>query len=350
VTVLRVGVGLLVGALLLAGCGGDASGGTGAPPVPADGALAVSLGTQVEAGPEAAPERVADHRGVVTGDLVRTDPTGLAELRFPDRSLTRLASTEQMTMTELTAAAVQRTRQRLTVGQTWHKVSAITAPGGTYEVATPVGVAAVRGTAFGLSCVAGPSCTLTVLEGKVAFTPTGKDPVLVSAFQTLTVTPAGAGSVATITADAVRRDAWLAKNVERDGLGGLLEPAPGSDRTVRNYRGTETTSSGARPRSVTLDCTDPSGCQLFYPASFAGQVVLVEAGGGTYRISRPSSGEQCGDATSEHFRQPLEGTAVVQGDTLTLHVESPESRQTCPDGITSTFPARVTDFTGTRVR
>jgi hypothetical protein len=310
-------VALLLAAVVLTGCGGGGAegGASPTPKVPADGALAVSLGTQVEAGPEAELKAVAATRDLATGDLVRTDPTGLAELRFPDGSLTRLASTEQMTLTELTAAAVQRTRQKLTIGQTWHKVSAITAPGGAYEVATPVGVAAVRGTVFGLTCVAGPSCTLTVLEGKVEFTPTGKAPVLVEPFQRLTVTAAGADAPRAVPAALVRADPWLSANVDRDRLGALLDQAPAAipadTKLALNgvFRGEQTVL-----RTVNTDLV-------------AGQVLPINVTLTTPCDALPCTGTMVSDLSGAIY------TTVWDGQTLTARNERTEACTTSTGAV-----------------
>ena len=53
------------------------------------------------------------------------------------------------------------------VGRTWHRVQAVGAASGGFEVETSQATATVRGTAFLVSCLTVESCDYSVMEGVV---------------------------------------------------------------------------------------------------------------------------------------------------------------------------------------
>jgi ethanolamine utilization protein EutQ (cupin superfamily) len=152
------------------------------------------------------------------GDTVSTDEAGRAQLDYPDGSLTRIGPSTRFTVVELPDGDTATTVTELDVGETWHRVEELTGDDASYEVETPVGTAAVRGTAFSLTCTVDEVCTLIVIEGTVEFEIDG-EVIVVEAFQRLVVPdPAGGTPVPTaFPTDAMAEDDWLVENAETDG-------------------------------------------------------------------------------------------------------------------------------------
>ena len=148
------------------------------------------------------------------GDSVATDVTGRAELRYRDGSFTRLGPSTTVAVIAL-ADSRSGTRIGISVGTIWQRVTQVTGSSGN-SVETPVGVATVRGTAYAASCAAGPACTFTVAESVVEITPLVGPPVTLQPLQRVTVTPAGAGPVETLTPEQLTGDVWVAENLTLD--------------------------------------------------------------------------------------------------------------------------------------
>jgi hypothetical protein len=152
------------------------------------------------------------------GDTVSTDDGGRAQLDYPDGSLTRLGPSTRFTVVELPDGETERTLTELEVGETWHRVEELTGDDASYEVETPVGTAAVRGTAFSLTCTEDGICTLTVLEGTVEFL-VDDEVIVVEAFERLVVPDPAGGTPESrsFPTDLMSEDAWISGNAELDG-------------------------------------------------------------------------------------------------------------------------------------
>ena len=209
--------------------------------------VVAALGATVIAGASAsAMTAIATQRPAAVGDTVGTDAHGLGEFRFSDGSLERLGKSTTVVLTELTPAGVQRTRTALTLGDTWHSVQKLTVPGAAYEVATPVGVAAVRGTRFAVSCTP-KKCIITVLEGTVQFTPTGGAAIAVAPFQRLQVP--GDKAARTVTGGELTADPWITDNLKRDNATTVVAGAPNPAFSGRYQLATKILTSTAGPNS-----------------------------------------------------------------------------------------------------
>lgn len=194
----RAGI-VVITTCLLAGCAAGPSGPT-ANVDPIDAAVLVAVG-------DGEPRGIEERHAAAEGDIVSTDDGGLAEVLFPDGSFMRVGPASEVTITELGAADVQRTSIALDIGETWHNVQDLVAEDAVYEVVTPVGVASVKGTVFGVVCVEGPSCEFIVLDGEVDV-----DGVTVSPYQRL-VLP---GDAEALTVPLEAMPPWVAPHVERD--------------------------------------------------------------------------------------------------------------------------------------
>ena len=92
------------------------------------------------------------------GAIVETDETGLANISFPDGSVARLDAGTRITMVAGTYDTKNQTlivKIKLTAGNIWSKIMKLATPESVWEVKTSNAVAAVRGTAFGMSHIKG---------------------------------------------------------------------------------------------------------------------------------------------------------------------------------------------------
>jgi hypothetical protein len=88
------------------------------------------------------------------GVLVETDTTGLANIVFPDGSVARLDSNTSVIISAGSYNEDTKTlsvRLKLAAGNLWSKIMTLATPESFWEVQTSNAVAAVRGTAFGVS-------------------------------------------------------------------------------------------------------------------------------------------------------------------------------------------------------
>lgn len=165
------------------------------------------------------------------GDRVRTDETGFAEITYQDGSWQRVENRATLTILALSArGSVNRVRTGVGVGRTWNNVKELDDPDDVYEVRTPVGTAAVRGTVFATDCVTTEECTFTVLEGTVRITPTQGDSVALAAGLSITVSDSGVSSG---PAPSNVSDPWIVKNrALDDGRSGAVKDTRGTRRGI----------------------------------------------------------------------------------------------------------------------
>lgn len=206
-------------ALLASACGGADDGGlgdliSGDDDTPAAGGDAALLGV-LEPGVDVRESVAAEYLPGVDGDdlflgeAVRTDATGFAQIGYPDGSLTRLDVDTEFEIVALSSDAGQEVSSRLDAGRAWNRVKDVS--GGSFEVDTSVGVAAVRGTAFDVDCRM--TCTYSVFEGIVLVTTSLGIEVELQAGETVTVDEDGIpGDIQPADYD----DPWVAQNIDRD--------------------------------------------------------------------------------------------------------------------------------------
>ncbi len=88
-----------------------------------------------------------------SGDIVKTDSSGLANIYFPDGSVIRLDSNSQIVISEADYDNNTKTLKlkiKLLAGRVWSKIFELATNESYWEVETANAVAAVRGTAFGV--------------------------------------------------------------------------------------------------------------------------------------------------------------------------------------------------------
>ncbi|THG30750.1 FecR family protein [Naasia lichenicola] len=176
------------------------------------------------------PAEITDTETASMGDVVQTDSEGQAQLDYPDGSLTRLGPSTKLSVTTLDSAEAQRTVVSLDVGQTWHRVEKLVAENAAFEVSTPVGVAAVRGTAFEVDCTDAPACTITVMEGVVEFTTEEGSVLEITPYQRLVIpNPDGGAPVVAVTPSAlIEADEWITANIAADSIDEVIPMAAAS--------------------------------------------------------------------------------------------------------------------------
>jgi hypothetical protein len=208
-------------ALLSAACGGAPSaevGGTSADDGPAATAATVEvIEVLVERGEQEAFQEAATGDTLEEGDVVRTDPIGFAAIDYIDGSLARLGPSSTLTVVALAdQAGPVDTRVDLDAGRLWSRVEDVTESEGRYEVGTPVGVAAVRGTVFDVSCLP-DRCTFSVFEGAVDVTLPDGTVIRIEEGRSLEVV-AGVdpGDPLDLPADGAPPDPWVGDNRARD--------------------------------------------------------------------------------------------------------------------------------------
>lgn len=260
-------------------------------------AVAIAAGVEVRAGLAGAYAGVAASQPVAVGDGVRTDATGFAEVAYGDGSRTRLdVNTEFEVVALVDDAGTAVTRTKMGVGRTWHRVQAVGAAAGGFEVATSQATATVRGTAFLVSCLTVESCDYTVMEGVVDVTLADGTVVTVTGPATLDVTNGVATGPLPLSWDGLFGDPWLVANTDRDVEAGFVDRAtvyqaygPAYASMVGDFTGTDTLTNV----TCTSFCIEASGSpadigtQAEYTPSFtadcsSGACVIVGTAGIPY--------------------------------------------------------------------
>jgi hypothetical protein len=260
------------------------------------------------------------------GDVVETDAKGQAQVVFADGSLARLGASTKLTVTELSTAELQRSAMTLDVGETWHRVQKLVAEDPLYAVKTPVGVASVKGTAFGVTCTPEKVCTITVVEGIVEFTTKDGTVVTIEPFQRLVV-PAADGGTPAATAlpiDAMLTDPWLSANIDEDSV--PLD-APSSSASL----------AGDWKLEVTVVSTDGrQGYAVGDVEKRDWNLAPTECDGATCTTTMTSS-------SGNSWPLTYDGEDLVFSDTSTVscvNLDNPEEIRD-PDGFDDTFTWRL---------
>lgn len=231
---------------------------------PVGEAVPITPGVEWRAGAGGTYAAVSSPQAVAEGDGVRTDGTGFAEVAYSDGSRTRLdVDTEFEVVALVDDAGNPTTRTAMGLGRTWHRVQALGATGGGFEVETSQAVAVVRGTAFLVSCLTVESCDFTVMEGTVDVVLSDGTVIPVVGPATLDVTSGAATGPVPITWDGLFGDPWVVDNTDLDVTAGFADSAdvfaaygPTYASMVGSFTGTRTITS--------LTCA-VAGCEAFVP-------------------------------------------------------------------------------------
>jgi ferric-dicitrate binding protein FerR (iron transport regulator) len=167
-----------------------------------------------------------------SGDSVRTDSAGQAQVDFFDGSLTRLDSDTDVGFRDLTKTRDgRRISLRLRAGRTWNRVAEASSPDDRFEMRMPDATASVQGTTFLADCRTTPTCyvvgvtsatRVTSLTGEISTTDAG-DCVRISEHGLDTCNEKKLGLI----------DAWVKENLAEDqqltlkrAAGPTVSPSP----------------------------------------------------------------------------------------------------------------------------
>lgn len=221
-----------------------------------------------------------DGESLVARDVVRTDPSGFAEVAWFDGALARVDADSTYTLLELDSTpGVAVVVTELSVGRIWNRLrdGAVA----TYEVRTDVGTAAVRGTAFWVACTSDGACTFAVLEGSVLVETVDGTSVELRAGQELTVSEEGRPA-ATLPTDP--DEDWVALNAELDAARGFApldrdEPPDDDEVTVADLDCPLDAPAGWDEVGGPFPEFRDSPCYFVRPGAAVGQFVSIEVSG-----------------------------------------------------------------------
>ena len=180
---------------------------------------------------------------VKTGDTVQTDATGLAEIGYPDGSLTRLDHDTVFTLEKLVnTTGTRQVQGTVSAGQTWNRVQKLS-ESDTFEQKGNGATAAVLGTSFVTKCTLptgtafkvvktkkalrklkkASSCDFTLVDGKLKLSAQNK--VLgVTRGQSVNVNGSGdAADAVTVPPDILFTNTWILANLAADAKAGKAE-------------------------------------------------------------------------------------------------------------------------------
>lgn len=248
---------------------------------------------------------------IKTGDTVQTNETGLAEIGFPDGSLTRLDHNTVFTLEKLASKTGDRQVEgTVSAGQTWNRVQKLS-ESDTFEQKGNGATAAVLGTSFVTKCnlptgVAfkvvktkkalrklqkASSCDFTLIDGKLKLSSANKV-VGVARGQSVEVNATGeAGNAETVAPDILFTDQWILKNLAADAKAGKSEA--GGQATTEDLK--QARIEGSWP--VNLTVTQSAGFRN-----------LDATRNRTYTFTGSCNGNACSVTLS---RETANGTRVI---------------------------------------
>ena len=324
--------------LVASGCGDDgggASGGDGESASSGDVVSAVLgiITTNIEADTGDGFVEASEGAELVVGDRVKTDATGFGEVTYHDGSWMRVESGATLTVVDLADSDEgQVVSTSIDTGEAWNRVADLVAPEDEFVVDTPVGSAAVRGTAFAIECDGATACTFRVVEGEVLITPDAGDPVTLMAGQSLTVT-AGEEPPAPEEpgVEVLSAEPFIAKNLELDESAGTEErDDTGGDDQSADQESSEGEGVGSIAGSY-------SGLQTFQTVEYAPDAIVAPENPGVgddypieFQLTGPcSDGSACAltftspGAPSEQLVLDVSGDRVSGSSTVTVSREFP---------------------------
>ncbi len=267
-----------------------------------------------------------DGEELVATDLVRTDGSGFAEVRWVEGALARIDVDTLFEVTELDLSTGQpQVSTRLDVGRVWSRLDSGAAD---YMVDTDVGTAAVRGTGFLVACT--PACTFGVAEGVLDLvTSLGVTVELQSGEQVAVDADGQPGPLEPFDLD----DPWVQENLRRDEELGFPPVSPSTFDPDREERPVLARSRMAGDYQFSFTMQDST------EASLIGQQVDRTWGFAPACDTGPCGGSfSPGDGGTEPFVWTGTGYA-------TTWIQRPAGA--CPDGATRWLEDLAITFTPT---
>ena len=112
------------------------------------------------------------------GNKIKTDNGGKATITFFDGSIIELSENTEISLDELTSkspSSLKTIKIGQTIGETTNRIIKLVDPASRYEIETPSGVAAVRGSTMVVKVVADGTTNVYNVEGTISFTAQGKE-------------------------------------------------------------------------------------------------------------------------------------------------------------------------------
>ena len=215
---LRVGACLFGIGLVAAACSSSA---------PTAGKLKVSQTHVKSAQPPAPATEAQSGQSVTPGQVLSTDSTGLAQVTYPDGSLTRLDSDTVFKVVSLTDNSGSRqTLGSVSGGKVWNRVTKLSRSG-SFEVEAGGTTAAVRGTSFAVECSGTNDCDIisVIHTVVVTSTSTGQTATLPPTFE-VNADNGVLGTRVQLTAAELAADSWIEQNLREDGDSTFKAPKP----------------------------------------------------------------------------------------------------------------------------
>jgi hypothetical protein len=106
-----------------------------------------------------------------SGDSMRTAEESIAEIRWANGGIMRVAEQSAIAVVGASDAAPRKSGATVLSGKVWANMKKITSTGTEFGVSTPTATAAIRGTVFRVDMAADSATDVLVYEGKVAVKP-----------------------------------------------------------------------------------------------------------------------------------------------------------------------------------
>jgi hypothetical protein len=174
----------------------------------------------VQAKGESSFKAATDGQSLQAGDVVKTGPTGRAEVQYAADTFTRLDVNTTFKVVRLTDdQGNRRVQGSLDTGRTWNRTATLT-QSESFEQQGAGASAAVLGTAFAIDCDTATHCTFYAVDHPIQMTDDGGQQIL-NPLQVIDITDGDPSAITTLTIDQIAAIAWIQQNLFLDKLEGI---------------------------------------------------------------------------------------------------------------------------------
>lgn len=202
---------------------------------------------------------------VKAGTIVRTGETGRAELRYPNKSVTRLNFNTTLEVEQIDEQP-QNSILRLIQGSIWNRVAKLLGRE-TFSTRTETMVATVRGTAYRMGILEDGTNVVMVQDGEVNVGIQEEEPVQMTENKRMTYLPESDEDPLIEDYDIeAGADDWTLFNLEQDEQWMEENSASFEDdvlgASTENTEEEDAVTEPATPTPVLINCTGPDGVQF----------------------------------------------------------------------------------------